>query len=191
MDECELEKLIDAGLATYAAQPPAGLATGVVARCRATPALIKGTAVSKWTHVASAVAAAGLVAAFLFLPRPQTQPRTLEVTRVPVQAQPVETRLSNEPLATVRGVPKRASRERIGRNGIVKNGIGEAAYMSSPSTEQEQMLAALASKHPRQLLEVMALNERQGDPLKVEPLSTKALMIEPLHIDPLNQRESE
>ena len=180
----ELDNLIDQALASYGTEPSAGLEAKIIAAARSTPVLVRMTPSTLWSRTACGVAAASILAVLLLHDAgtsqqpgevaPTARPRSI-MARQQVQINPNP---AGEPVAFEPHWQSRSeTRSRV---------RPKTDYTAPGMTEEERMLAELASQHPQQTLSLIAMNEEQSHPLTVEPIRTQPLKIEPIHIDSLS-----
>ncbi len=172
MHENKLDSLIDQALITYAPESTTNLEDRIIANTRFTPTLVKETISAKWAGVMSGIAAAGIVA-FVFLHNQSPQPLKDHAFSG-----------SQESRSVARPVqPMVAARQQI----IPVKHHQPSAHAKKPAdseliTEQEQMLVELATQHPDQARQLVGINERDAEPLSIDPLTVRPIATEPLKI---------
>jgi hypothetical protein len=188
-----LNELMEQGLASYAAEPSADLASRILMEAQATPVPMS----SRW-YMGLAGWGIGLTAAAGFLAfslmhsgMKGPAQKQLAAHTIPPSAANTHPPVRN---AAIARSPRHRSPEMVPR-------MANAVYVAPPVTEQERLLLTLAANHPKQALELVAMEERETEPLKVEPLTATPLKIElmarapldvtPLHIEPLAEPSSE
>jgi hypothetical protein len=152
----EVESLMDTGLASYCAEPSAGLASRIVRETGAVRSQAEMRSCRTW---GGAIAAAGLLLLFALHHGIEHSSTLSSATAAATpQSHIFEPTKLTQASRTVRHVRRRIP-------------AIHSVYVPAAPTEQEMTLLALATEHPREALALVAMNRADSTPLGEERAS--------------------